>query len=80
MNTATALPGELLVLSGQGMRVGVIGQTAFKLHKEKLLSRGNLVDILQDLVNASAMDNGYAEKHGLPFPARRSRRRGPHVP
>lgn len=52
----------------------LIVETAFNLHKEKLLSREDLVDILQDLVNATALDNGYAERHGLPFPARRPRR------
>jgi hypothetical protein len=52
------------------------------LHEEKLLSRSELVDILQDLVNAAALDNGYAEKYGLPCPARRQRpnRRSRRVP
>ena len=58
----------------------LIVETAFQLHKEKLLSRKDLVDILQNLVNASARDNGYAEKYGLPFPARRQRGRGRRVP
>lgn len=56
------------------MTTQLIVETAFNLHKEKLLSREDLVSILQDLVNASALDNGYAEKYGLPFPARRTRR------
>ncbi len=58
----------------------LIVDTAFDLHKKKLLSRKELVEILQDLVNATALDNGYAEKHGLPFPARRPHRSRRHVP
>lgn len=58
----------------------LIVDTAFKLHEEKLLSRSELVDILQDLVNATALDNGYAEKYGLPCPTRRPRRSRRHAP
>lgn len=59
----------------------LIIETAFRLHKEGILSRANFVDILQTLVNAVARDNGYAEKYGLPFPARPLHQaRGRHVP
>ena len=48
-----------------------IVEIAVRLHKEKLLSHEDLMGILQDLVNANALDNGYADKYGLPFPAPR---------
>lgn len=51
--------------------VKLIAETAFRLHKEKLLSRKDLVRILQDCVNVTALENGYADTYGLPFPGRK---------
>lgn len=46
----------------------LIVETAFRLHEEELLSREDLVRLLEQCVNATALENGYAEAHGLPFP------------
>lgn len=60
----------------------LIAEIAFRLHDEKKLSREDLVRILQDCVNVTAIGNGYADVHGLPCPPRRRRRRrgGRRVP
>lgn len=56
----------------------LIAETAFRLHAEEILSREELVHILQQCVNSVAIENGYANVHGLPFTeharARRVRR------
>ena len=48
-------------------------ETAFRLHKEGRLTRKELVSILQDCVNVTAIENGYADAHGLPFPRTRTK-------
>lgn len=48
----------------------LVVETAFQLHEKKRLSREELVRILQDCVNITALENGYADQYGLPFPAR----------
>lgn len=48
----------------------LIAENAFRLHAEKLLSREELIDILQKCINATAIGNGYADQHGLPCPTR----------
>lgn len=53
--------------------IRLIAETAFRLHEEKHISRDVLVDVLQDCVNITALENGYADKHGLPFPVARDR-------
>jgi hypothetical protein len=58
----------------------LIVEAAFRLHKEKLLSHEELVSILEGCVNATALNNGYAEKYGLPFPTHRRRRQDRRVP
>jgi hypothetical protein len=52
----------------------LVVETAFKLHEQKLLSRNELIGILEECINATALDNGYADKHGLPCPANRRKR------
>lgn len=52
------------------MTAKLIAETAFRLHEKKYLSREELVRILQACVNATALENGYADKYGLPFPER----------
>jgi hypothetical protein len=52
----------------------LVAETAFRLHEEKLLSRDELVDILEECINATALDNGYADKYGLPCPTNRRKR------
>ncbi len=47
----------------------LLAETAFQLHEEKHLSREDLISVLEDCVNIAALKNGYAEAHGLPFPA-----------
>ena len=42
--------------------------TAFRMHEEGRLSKDELMCIVKRCINATAMDNGYAETHGLPFP------------
>lgn len=53
---------------------------AFDLHEKKLLSRQELVRVLQECVNAAAIENGYADEHGLPFPDRKRSRRTRRAP
>lgn len=44
-----------------------IAEVAFKLHEQERISRDELVWALEQLVNAAAIENGYADTHGLPF-------------
>jgi hypothetical protein len=45
-----------------------IAETAFRLHEKKCISREELVRILQQCVNATVLENSYADQYGLPFP------------
>lgn len=59
------------------MSAAEIAKIAFDMHEKKYLSRDELVRILQGCVNSVAIENGYADEHGLPFPdnqPKRSRR------
>ena len=47
-----------------------IAEIAFRLHEKKLISKEELVRILQECVNITAIGNGYADEYGLPFPER----------
>lgn len=63
------------------MNAAEIAKIAFDLHEKDLLSRDDLVCVLQECVNCAALENGYADVHVLPFPrsrvARRRSRRAP---
>lgn len=52
-----------------------IAAHACRLHDQKLLSDEALIKILRDCVNGTAIANGYADTHGLPFPDDRQRPR-----
>lgn len=58
----------------------LIIETAFRLHKEKLLSREDLLRILEECVNATALDNRYTDTYGLPSPPHGRRRRVHRAP
>ena len=51
-----------------------IAELAFKLHEEGRIDKNKLVSMLETCVNIASLENGYAEKHGLPFP--KSRQKG----
>lgn len=51
-----------------------IAKIAFDLHDEGQLSKKELVRILEGCVNLAALENGYADAHGLPFPRVRAKR------
>ena len=55
------------------MSAAELAKIAFDMHEKKYISREELVRILQGCVNVAALENGYADAHGLPFP-KRSRR------
>ncbi len=45
-----------------------IVEIAFRLHDESRISHQELVSIVEQCVNIVAIENGYADEHGLPFP------------
>lgn len=45
-----------------------VAEVAFRLHEEGCITREELVHVVQQCVNATAIENGYADEHGLPFP------------
>ncbi len=45
-----------------------IAENAFRYHEEKRITREELVSILEQCVNVAAIENGYADAYGLPFP------------
>ena len=45
-----------------------IAALAFRLHKEGHITREELVHVVGQCINAVALENGYADEHGLPFP------------
>ncbi|HSX22374.1 MAG TPA: hypothetical protein VLE97_06315 [Gaiellaceae bacterium] len=49
-------------------------EVAFRLHEEKRIDDAELVRLLEGCVNLAALENGYADQHGLPFPQRAPRR------
>lgn len=58
-----------------------IARVAFDLHEQKRISRQELVRILEGCCNLAALENGYADAHGLPFPrVRAKRKRIRHAP
>ena len=54
-------------------------QVAFRLYEEKQIDKKTLVRLLEGCVNLAALENGYAQTLGLPFPGLRSRRRSRHA-
>jgi len=50
-----------------------LAEVAFKLHKEGRIDKTKLVSMLETCVNIAALENGYAEAHGMPFPDRGNR-------
>jgi hypothetical protein len=46
----------------------LVAATAFRLHEEGRLSKEELMCIVKRCINAVALDNGYADTHGMPFP------------
>lgn len=55
-------------------RAADIAKIACKLHDEKRLSDRELTRILEGCINLAALENGYADVHGLPFPRLRPQR------
>jgi len=55
--------------------VALMVKIAWKAHERGDLSHAQLCDVLKDAVNMRALENGYADKYGMPFPVRRRRRR-----
>ena len=53
------------------MDVALIIETAFRLHKEKHISRKQLTHIIEQCINVVALENGYADKYGLPCPMKK---------
>jgi hypothetical protein len=41
---------------------------AFRLHDQGRITREELVRIVEQCINVVSIENGYAEKLGLPFP------------
>jgi hypothetical protein len=56
------------------MSAAELAKIAFDMHAKKYLSREELVLILQGCVNVAAIENGYADEHGLPFPDKHPKR------
>ena len=54
-------------------------KVAFRLYEEKRIDKKELVRLLEDCVNLAALENGYANAHGLPFPRSRTNRRSPRA-
>jgi len=48
-----------------------IAEGAFNLHKKGLITRKELVHILEVCIDAAAVENGYAAKYGLPSEQKR---------
>ena len=61
------------------MSAAELAKIAFDMHEKKYISRKELVRILQGCVNVAALENGYADAHGLPFPDK-SPKRSRHAP
>jgi len=51
-----------------------LAEVAFKLHKEGRIDEDKLVSMLETCVNIAALENGYADEHGMPFPDGRKRK------
>jgi len=58
---------DMLAVSDTDDVVLVMAKLAFKNHQDGHLTRDQLLYILKKCVNARALENGYTERHGLPF-------------
>lgn len=47
--------------------IGDVAAAAFQLHAAKKLTDAQLIAILQECVNATAIENGYTAEYGMPF-------------
>ena len=43
-------------------------EIAFELYKEGHITKTDLTRVIQKCINARAIENGYVEKFGMPFP------------
>jgi len=50
-----------------------VAEVAFRMHEKGILPREELLRILRQCVNSVAIENGYADTHGLPFSKRANR-------
>ncbi len=48
--------------------IQLVAATAFRLHEEGRISQEELMCVVKRCLNATALDNGYANTHGMPFP------------
>ena len=55
-----------------------LAEIAFSLHKHGHLPHDELVHVLQQCINGAALENGYADKYGLPFPKHAEARSNAH--
>jgi hypothetical protein len=46
----------------------LMAKIAFKNFKEGHLSKAELMKVLQRCINIRALENGYADRFGMPFP------------
>ena len=51
-----------------------LAEVAYDLYEHGHLSQEALVHVLKQCINGTALDNGYADKYGLPFPTREEAR------
>ena len=50
--------------------ISQIAERAFALYERGELDAPELVSLLESCVNARTLENGYADRYGLPFPAK----------
>jgi len=55
--------------------LALIVKYAFDAHQRGSITRAQLVECVENCVNARSLENGYASEHGLPFPRRWKRDR-----
>lgn len=48
--------------------IQLVAATAFRLHEEGRITKEELMRVVKRCINATAIDNGYVEAHGMPFP------------
>lgn len=52
------------------MNLKAVLDIAIRAYKEGVITREALTEFLEGMINAAALENGYADRFGLPFPAR----------
>ena len=45
-----------------------VAEEAFRLHEEGRITLDEWVHVVEQCVDGAAIENGYADAHGLPFP------------